>query len=241
MNLTQAIASVGLKSYFSRTREEVIEALNSASRRLYHWVLKEQKNWFLKWDLSLTFTNAAAEYQLQPDLERIVRVREQDPASGNWRIMHSTDINDVSRLQSLFPSLFFGGGTGNSTDSPYRYYGPYEKDDGKYYITIEPPADVGRKLEIVYNAQYVEVTAESEFWMLPDELRDAGKDGAIAECLRSNNDMLYKDYEASHQAKRNEYLPILRAKQLSDPPKVIPYLADMDVSGDEWPVIPGSP
>src|SRR5579864_6614457 len=55
MNLTQMIDSVRRKSYFSRTRQEAIEAINSAAQRLYNWVLKEQNGWFLKWDDSQVF------------------------------------------------------------------------------------------------------------------------------------------------------------------------------------------
>jgi hypothetical protein len=240
MNLTQMIVSVSSKSYFCRPRNEVIEAINSASQSLYNWILKEQRNWFLKWDLSLIFTPGTSEYQLQPDLERIIRVREQDPFSGKWRIMHSTDINEMSRLQAMFPAMFAGGASGSSTDSPFEYYGPYEKDDGKYYIQIEPPADENRNIEIVYNAQYVEVVSEASYYMIPPELRDAAKDGAVAECLMANNDDLAQAYEASKNKKRDEYLVILRQKTLSDDPKVGQYLGDED-SGDCDPVIPGSP
>jgi hypothetical protein len=309
------IASVGLKSYFSRPRQEIIEAINSAAQRLYFWVLKEQNGWFMKWDYSqvlvpptvtndggmainlgvLTsatagfkitdqgtqisvggagpdgeplvanikvFTNATtvtldqvavatvvnaalsfrgAEYKLQPDVERIVRIREQDPISGTWRIMHSTDFNQMSRLQAMFPSMFAGGASSSSTDSPYSYYGPYEKDDGQFYIQIQPAADEARPLEIVYNAQYVEVQDENSYFMLPPELRDSCKDGAVAECLKANGDDVAQGYEQSMGMKRNEYLVILRQKSLSDPPKVGQYLSDEGGGGDGWPVIPGSP
>jgi hypothetical protein len=241
MNLTQMIVSVRQKSYFSRTRDEAIEAINSAAQRLYFWVLKEQQGWFLKWDLSLTYIAGTQEYLLQPDVERLIRIREQDPATGNWRIIHSTSFDDMSRLQSLFPSMFFGGASGNSTDSPLKYYGPYEKDDGKFYIQLEPPADKNRPLEIVYNAQYVEVTSEASYFMLPPELRDAAKDGAIAECLKPNGDDAWEAYESSMGLKRNEYLVILRQKSLTDPPKVGQYLSDEGGTDDSWPIIPGSP
>jgi hypothetical protein len=315
MNLTQMIASVGLKSYFSRPRQEIIEAINSAAQRLYFWVLKEQSGWFMKWDYSLVFepptsvndagmtnglavltsatagfelgdqglsvsvagagpdgmplvanikiftdattvtldqvaqatvVNAAlvyggSEYKLQPDVERIVRIREQDPVSGTWRIMHSTDFNQMSRLQAMFPSMFAGGASSSSTDSPYSYYGPYEKDDGQFYIQIQPTADENRPLEIVYNAQYVEVQDENSYFMLPAELRDSCKDGAVAECLKPNGDDAWQSYEQSMGSKRNEYLVILRQKSLSDPPKVGQYLDDEGSGDDGWPVIPGSP
>jgi hypothetical protein len=315
MNLTQMIGSVGLKSYFSRGRQEIIEAINSASQRLYFWVLKEQNGWFMKWDTSQVFvpptivndggitqnlavlTSATAgfkltdqgtqvsvggagpdgeplvanikvftdaqhvtldqiatatvvnaqvsfrgaEYKLQPDVERIIRIREQDPVSGIWRIIHSTDFNQMSRLQALFPSMFAGGASSSSTDSPFQYYGPYEKDDGQFYIQIQPTADEARPLEIVYNAQYVEIEDENSYFMLPPELRDSAKDGAIAECLKPNGDDAYQAYEASMGEKRNEYLVILRQKTISDPPKVGQYLGDEGGGDDSWPVIPGSP
>jgi hypothetical protein len=316
MNLTQMIASVGLKSYFSRPRQEIIEAINSASQRLYFWVLKEQQGWFMKWDYSQVFvppvmvndagitqnlavltsatagfkitdqgtqvsvggagpdgeplvanikvfTNATtvtldqvatatvvnaalsfrgAEYKLQPDVERIIRIREQDPVSGVWRIVHSTDFNQMSRLQAMFPSMFAGGASSSSTDSPFQYYGPYEKDDGQFYIQIQPTADEPRPLEIVYNAQYVEVQDENSYFMLPPELRDSAKDGAVAECLKAIPDDNWEAYEEGMKDKRNEYLVILRQKTLSDPPKVGQYLADYGMGDDDgWPVIPGSP
>jgi hypothetical protein len=315
MNLTQMIASVGLKSYFSRPRQEIIEAINSVAQRLYFWVLKEQNGWFMKWDYSQVFeppvvtndgvmtqglavltsatagfkitdqgtqisvggagpdgqplvanikvfTNATtvtldqvavatvaaaqltfrgSEYKLQPDVERIVRIREQDPTSGTWRIVHSTDFNQMSRLQAMFPSMFAGGASSSSTDSPFQYYGPYEKDDGQFYIQIQPTADEQRPLEIVYNAQYVEVQDENSYFMLPAELRDSCKDGAVAECLKPNGDDNWQAYEESMKDKRNEYLVILRQKQISDPPKVGQYLGDEGGGDDGWPVIPGSP
>jgi hypothetical protein len=316
MNLTQMIASVGLKSYFSRTRQEIIEAINSASQRLYFWVLKEQQGWFMKWDYSQVFVpptmvndagitqnlavltsatagfklsdqgtqvsvggagpdgeplvanikvftdaqhvtldqvatatvaNAAlsfrgAEYKLQPDVERIIRIREQDPVSGVWRIVHSTDFNQMSRLQAMFPSMFAGGASSSSTDSPFQYYGPYEKDDGQFYIQIQPTADEPRPLEIVYNAQYVEIQDENSYFILPPELRDSAKDGAIAECLKPNGDDMWEGYEQGMKDKRNEYLVILRQKTISDPPKVGQYLGDYGAGDDDnWPVIPGSP
>ena len=315
MNLTQMIASVGLKSYFSRPRQEIIEAINSVAQRLYYWVLKEQNGWFLKWDYSQVFeppvvtndgvmnqglavltsatagfkitdqgtqisvggagpdgvplvanikvfTNATtvtldqlavanvnaaqlsfrgSEYKLQPDVERIVRIREQDPTSGTWRIVHSTDFNQMSRLQAMFPSMFAGGASSSSTDSPFQYYGPYEKDDGQFYIQMQPTADEQRPLEIVYNAQYVEVQDENSYFMLPPELRDSCKDGAVAECLKPNGDDVWEAYEESMKDKRNEYLVILRQKQISDPPKVGQYLGDEGGGDDGWPVIPGSP
>ena len=82
---------------------------------------------------------------------------------------------------------------------------------------------------------------ENSYFMLPAELRDSCKDGAVAECLKPNNDDAWEAYEQSMKDKRNEYLVILRQKQISDPPKVGQYLGDEGGGDDGWPVIPGSP
>ena len=51
----------------------------------------------------------------------------------------------------------------------------------------------------------------------------------------------WQAYEEGMKDKRNEYLVILRQKQISDPPKVGQYLGDEGGGDDGWPVIPGSP
>jgi hypothetical protein len=315
MNLTQMIDSVARKSYFSRKRQEVIEAINDAAQEIFHWIVKEQSGYFLKWDYSQVFTppvtildanitqgqnvltSASAkfvaadvgtgisvagagpdgdalncniqsltngttvvlsqpaqatialgqatfrgfEYKLQPDVERIVRIREQDSTFGTWRIMHNTDFMAMSRLQAMFPQMFAGGASGSSTDSPFQWYGPYEKDDGSFYIQIEPPADENRLLEIVYNAQYVEIQSEGDYFMLPPEFRPACKNLAIADCLDPNNDDLADKYTTKAFRQMNSALVILRQKQISDPPKVGQYLADEDAGDDDNFYIPGSP
>lgn len=315
MNLSQMADSVARKSYYSRTAQEVIEAINSGSSYIFNWILKEQNGWFLKFDYSQVFVppvvvpggamtggspqltsatanfqatdqgtgifvagagpdgvplganiltvvspttvtlsqNAVAtvanaqvtfrgtEYKLQPDVERIVRIREQDPTSGNWRIVHSTDFDDISREQSLYAQAFAGGSSGSWTDSPFEYYGPYEKDDGQFYIQIEPQADMNRPLEICYNAQYVEVQSTGDYYMLPNEFRDAAKDFAIAECLENTDDDLGDKIRARGEQKMNAALVIWRQKQISDPPKVGQYLSDEYSGDDGWPYIPGSP
>lgn len=221
MTLAQIIDSVMRRSYRSRTREDVIEAINSAARRVYMWVVKETPGkYFLKWDTTITLTPGTAEYELPADIAQLVRIREFDAATGKWRIIHSTDFNDLARMQNEFPT-FYGY---DDTVSPYRFYGPYEKGDGKYYIQVQPDFDQNRNVELVYAARYVEIESESDYFMIPEDGRDVVKDFALAECLEHNDDMQSQVIRQRAGEKLTEYLTLERSRQIQDTPKQVSYL-----------------
>src|SRR5262249_52146148 len=121
---------------------------------------------FLKFDTSLTLTVGTQEYQLQPDLQQIIRIRELDPGTGQWRIVHSTDFDEISRLQGPINGLPLFLPSESSTDSIFNYYGPYDKDNANFYIKIEPDIDQPRSLEVVYSAHFVELVVKSDFFMI---------------------------------------------------------------------------
>jgi hypothetical protein len=223
MNLAQAITLIDSGSYFSRSREEVIAALNEGSRRLYNWTVKEQKGFFLKWDTTKTLIPTVQEIAMNLDLQRIVRITEFDATSGKYRIIHSTDFNSISRDRNTSSDLPFVDF--DFEDSPYSFYGPYEKDDAIFYVLIEPPTDTNRALEIVYAAHFVEIVdPDVDYWMIPENARSAVVDYAISELLKKNNDDLWETFEGSGNTKRNEYLETIRTLQVQDTPRQEPYL-----------------
>jgi hypothetical protein len=126
--------------------------------------VKEQNGVFLKWDTSLTLAPNVNKnrYQLQPDVQRIVRVREFDASTGKWRRMNSTDFNDIGMQQGVFSSLFSAG----DAVSPFSFYGPFNDEDTlpngpdgmkPYLIEVQPEIDQNRPLEIVYSANFTEI------------------------------------------------------------------------------------
>jgi hypothetical protein len=223
MTLAQMIASVDRKTYFSSTKINIIEAINSAAKYVYQWVLKENRGFFLKWDTSLTLTVGQQEYLMQDDLQQIIMIREYDPDAGEWRIIHSQDILDNGRMQQQFGSLVVVGGF----DSPFRFYGPYIKSvDKKTYIKIEPAIDKARQLEIVYSSKYVEIQGEGDDipFLMPEDSHDVIKDIAICEVLDDGDDDLSEKINARAQQKLTLYLTLVRSRQNQDTPRQEAYL-----------------
>jgi hypothetical protein len=221
MTLAQMIEAVSRKSYRSRTQTEVIEAINSAARRVFNWIVKETPGkHFLKFDTSLTLIAAATEYALPVDCRQIARIREYDPASGKWRIIHSTDLVDIGNQQEEFGALV----QFDDTESPFKFYGPYQKATGLYYIMIEPATDVNRTLEIVYSAAYVDITDQDSTFVMPEESHPIIQNFALAECLEDNDDSLSQAKETRAEKDLVLYADKLRDAQTQDRPTQEAYL-----------------
>lgn len=224
MTLAQIIKSVSDKAYGSRTREQVIEAINEAARRVYAWIRKETPNGhFMKWytDAAFSFGPGDVEVQLPPDCKMIARLREKDPTTAKWRIIHSTDLTDIGKMQGVFESLI----SYDDEESPFRFYGPYEKDDGRYYVTIQADPTETRLLELVYSASYVEIEDDQSYFMIPEEARGIVKNYALAECLEDNDDTLAQAKEARADKDLTLYLyGILHRENTQDRIQQEPYL-----------------
>lgn len=234
MNLTQIYADCDRRSYYSRSSDEIWAAINSASRLIYDFVLKELSGYWIKWDAgTVTFANGVEEYALPADLETLIRIRERLDSNSSWALMNPAGLTDTQMLAPLGAAdLQFSSGLG----SQFSFYGPYLDQAGSQAspqaaqkIRVEPIPTGTRQVELVYVAKYVEVTDKSSFLQIPDEGsgRPALADLAVAELVRQNNDSLAGEYEGSGMKKLTLFLCTVRARQQT-PKQQRPYLSDFD-------------
>ena len=224
------------KTYFSRQDDEIWSALNYGAWRVYSYVLKEFRGYFIKWDeTSLTLQPNVDEYTLPSDLAQIVRLSERlntIPQSGTWLPMVAADINSQLFVQQQFSDVITLGAP-LSMFSEFTYYGPYMSADqvtGAQLnkIRVAPKPTDTRLCQLVYSAKFVEIVNPSSQLMIPAEGTHTMQSWAIAELLRSNSDQLGEAYEAKGERDVTEFLTFMRERQIQQRPSVESYLADLD-------------
>lgn len=227
MDLTRIKTLVDSKSYFSRSGVEVWAAINASARYIYQAVIKEQSGFWIKFDsTSLTLQPGVSMYHLPTDAQQLIRIRERQTATDQWRTIHNQSLTSDS-MQRNAQSV---GVSYEGESSQFSFYGPYlDAEDAESgvdteSIAINPaPADT-RYVELVYSAQFVEVEDETSFLMIPEDGHDALIDFAVAECIKANDDTLASAYWQSGMTKMSLFLELCRNRQLQDGRTVEPYL-----------------
>ncbi len=222
------------KSYFSRPDDEVWAALNYGAWRVYSYVLKEFRGFFIKWDeTSLTLTPNVDEYTLPADLAQIVRLSERLSVNSPWLPMVPADLNSQLFIQQQFQDTITLS-SGLVVTSDFTYYGPYldsastTSPTGVYKIRVAPKPTDTRACQLVYSAKFVPIINAGSQLMIPPEGSEAMLAWAVAELLRANSDQLAAEYEAKGQRDITEFLTFVRERQIQQRPTVEPYVADLD-------------
>lgn len=221
------------KSYYSRTDLEVWAAISAAARLLWLKLDAERRGFFLVFDTtSISLVPNQEEYALPTTCRQLVRVREQASSSSPWRVVTPADINDPDYTDSQFNSVL-----GPNMDGPvseFEYYGPYllNTDAGTAAqgerIRFEPPPYDNRNVELVYVAQYQEITGALSTNVIPAEGHDAQLYHAVAILLSDNGDDP-STAEGIAEMCEVEFLKWARARQIQTAvTHVQPYVDDMD-------------
>lgn len=227
-------ALVNQKSYYSRTDVEIYAALQKAGFRVYSAVLKEFKGTFLKIDSSsVTLAAGTQDYTLPSDVSQLYAIAERQSASENWHEIDPEGIQDAfNNVQQ--DSIFFDYMQNYGEKSMFRFYGPYldstnaQNSPGSAQvekIRISPSPSEPRYVQLVYGAKWLPITSSSSKVMLPDEGTYAMQDFAVAEVLRSNDDSLSAEYEASGSTMLTSFLSFWRIQQSTKNLQIIPYLS----------------
>lgn len=231
MTLQQIFDWCNRKSYFSRDASEVWAAINSAAHLLYKEVVLENSGYFIVFDTSsLVWTEGQEEYQLPATVEQIVRLREQLPGETAWRVVSPAGINDPATVAANF-------GFSNDVDcdsSPHIYNGPYLKDsdaqseDQIYSIRIEPIPQEAHNCELVYTADFNEISGSQSPLIIDIEGHDALKYLATQELLEANDDDNAANFLERGNYHKTQYLKLVRKRQIQQGPTQEPYVYDMD-------------
>ena len=248
MNLQQLYNQADKGSYYSHTNDsdDIWLALTNAARRLYLWVVKENRTYFVLWDTTTIAPSAGvAEYKCPAALSQIIRLAEQTAplVAGNpYRWMRPAKIES----QTFFDNQFEGAITNmNSPMSDYCYAGPYldladaqDLGDGDtagdanmadvYKIRIAPTPQTSLVTELIYVAKFVEIVNAKSQNIIPPEGHGLMLHYAQAELLRNNNDDLAEKLEAQANAEREEFLTFIRDRQFQTFEPQEPYLNDLD-------------
>lgn len=238
MNLQQLDTQLDKNSYFSRDKEERILAINTASRFIYDWIIKENQGTWLKWDTStMSLAAGTEEYTLPADLETLMRMRERLNAGSDWQLM-----SPASGL--IDPSMLAASGSADLTisDGPmsqFSFYGPYldaaaagQDPQGAMKVRVGPIPQEARQVELVYAAKYVDIgdTNPNTYLMIPDEGsgRVALLDLATAELVRKNSDSLAEEYTQAGMDKLTLFLSTIRSRQNQQASTQQPFIDDLD-------------
>ena len=248
MNLQQLHDQADRGSYYSHTNndDDIWLALTNAARRLYLWVVKENRGYFIVWDTTTIAPVAnQAEYQCPPALGQIVRFSEQNAplVAGNpYRWMRPAKVES----QTFFDNQFEGAITNMNTPmSDYCYAGPYldlpdAEDLGSddpagdanktdvYKIRLAPTPQSSLVTELIYIAKFVEIQKTTDYNLIPPEGHGAMLHYAQAELMRGNNDDLAEKLEAQADKEREEFLTFMRDRQWQTFDSQEPYLNDLD-------------
>lgn len=247
MNLQQLYAQADKGSYYSHTNDsdDIWLALTNAARRLYLWVVKENRTFFVVWDTTTIAPVAGvAEYKCPAALSQIIRFAEQNAplVPGNpYRWIRPAKVES----QSFFDNQFEGAITNmNSPMSDYCYAGPYldlqdaqDLGDGDpqgdanmtdvYKIRLAPTPQSSLVTELIYVAKFVEIQKATDFNIIPPEGHGAMLHYAMAELLRGMNDDQAEKWEAQGDKEREEFLTFMRDRQWQQYETQEPYLADL--------------
>lgn len=236
MTLAQIFDWCQKKSYFSRDDDEIWQAINSAAHLLYKEVVLENRGYFIVFDTtSLVLVQGTEEYQLPNTVQQIVRLREQSVGDTTWRAMAPADFNDLATVGAQFDESFDDSFFDNSDGmSKFVYNGPYLKQsdakagDGINSIRIEPIPQETHNTELVYTADFIEITGTESPLVIDAEGHDALKYIAVAELLMTNDDDNGANFSAIGNAHKTQYLKLVRKRQIQQGPTLEPYVEDMD-------------
>jgi hypothetical protein len=226
LSLAQLYARIDSKSFHSRSASEIYAALDEAGFAVYTAVLKEFRGTFLKVDeTSLTLTPNVNEYTLPADLTQIVHLAERQTSSENWHPMPTEGLGVAldNAQASAFPLVNFGD------DSDFSYYGPYLDSDNAVgaqlqKVRVSPAPTDTRFVQIAYTAKWLPIFNAQSQVMLPQEGWYAMEAYATAECLRSNDDTLAREYEGKGDKHLTRFLTWMRQRQVQQRPTITPYL-----------------
>lgn len=231
MTLQQIFDWCNKKSYFSRDDDEIWEAIDGAAHLLYKEVVLENKGYFIVFDTtSLVLVLNEEEYQLPAAVQQIVRLREQLPGETTWRVMYPSGLNDPATLGANYG---FSLDTGTES-SRFVYNGPYLKDsdavanDGVNSIRVEPIPQETHNTELVYTADYPQITGPESVLIIDPEGHDVIKRLATAELLEANDDDNAQTFLMRGNNDKLQYLKLVRARQVQEGRTVEPYVWDLD-------------
>jgi hypothetical protein len=231
MTLQQIFDWCNRKSYFSRDATEIWQAINSAAHLLYKEVVLENSGYFIVFDTtSLTLVNAQEEYPLPATVQQIVRLREQLPGETTWRVMYPSGINDMATTAANYG---FDTDVGAET-SRFIYVGPYLKQsdaaaqDGVNSVRVEPIPTETHNTELVYTADFLEITSQASKLVIDPEGHDALKYLATAELLLANDDDNAANFMTTGDRHKLQYLKLVRKRQIQRGPVIEAYIEDMD-------------
>ena len=125
MNLQQMKALLDRQTYYSHTGapDDLFNAIDKAGLRIYLWIKKELRNYFIKWDTTTIQTVIGQdEYACPPDLATMVRFGERMPGETNYRRIQPTEPTTDLFAQRQYETIVL------SLDllcSDFVYIGPY--------------------------------------------------------------------------------------------------------------------
>ncbi len=232
MTLAQIYAWCDQKTYYSQLEEDIWAAINTAALNLYTEIVTENKGYFIVWDTSSLILIPNTElYALPATLEQIIRLRERLVATDPWRVMEPEDLNDAAVTDVQFLSA--PGNSGGAV-SDFVYSGPFTKESeaeaGTYIKTIDispMPADT-RMTELVFTAEFKEITGPESPLVIDPPGHNALKYMAVEELLMGEDDDIWQAFGEKGSSHKTQYLKLVRARQQQSIPQVEPYLDDMD-------------
>lgn len=235
MNLKQIIEQCDKNSYFSRDNNEVLAAINAAGRFIYDFVLQENRGIWIVFDSSSLVLAVNQElYDLPAGCETLLMVRERLNSADPWKIINPAQNLDRMMELSLQFSTFFSAPDGPV--SRFQYWGPYlgqdkvQQDQSIFSLRIDPIPQEAHQVELTFKAQYVDITSDGDYVMIPDvgSLRTALVDLASAELVGKNSDSLAETFKQSGMAKLTMALGTIRANQQQQSTTQETYIDDLD-------------
>lgn len=223
-------------TYYSHTgsSDEIWNAINSAGLRVYLWISKELRSYFIKWDTTtIAFAPNVDEYPCPPDLATMIRFRERAPGETTYRRLNPTEVTSELFAREQEESLV---GPCGDDESEFVYIGPYlpmaaaQLADALKIsnIRVAPmPQDI-RQTEIVYTAKWLDIVNANSHNVIPSEGHQAMLNFVKAELLRANSDDLADKYETQGMQNLNEFLTFVRNRQIQQNSTQEPYLSDLD-------------
>lgn len=227
MTLQEMITRANGASYFSRTTDEVLGAIDDAQFQLYTMAVRELRGALVKTDLT-TITNAwkagTDTYALPPDFGKMIQLAEREAPGNPWRPMTPMDLNNPAFVDDQFD---YAGPEGFGEYSAFAYYGPYLADAGGWWVKVAPMPEDGagvRTVQIIYQAAYAPLETATSALTLPQEATYAILQGAIARLLQLNSDQNAQTYQATAQDAETRFLSWLRGRQVQRAPVQRMYL-----------------
>jgi hypothetical protein len=125
MTLAQMYALADRQTYYSHTAQgdDIWNAIDKGGLRIYLWIKKELRNYFIKWDTTTIQTVIGQdEYSCPPDLATMIRFGERMPGETNYRRIQptepTTDLFANRQFETIVLSL-------DLLCSDFCYIGPY--------------------------------------------------------------------------------------------------------------------